>query len=276
MPEDRPAAGAARTLLPHDRGPPLHRVDPEKAVELLDASGWTDSDGDGIRDKDGEKLSLMHCHTGAGFRVAAGDYLASKFRDLGVELINTASPETVFAGWNEASPDACNLTHGNHDTAEFAWVSGFDLFGNTYTVYHSNYIPTEENGGAGASYARLNDPRVDAVLDNAAAPPTSSRRSEYAHQLSSCSPRRSRRSCSTTGATFAALTPTSATTSGPKHRPTSGTSADWYLKDAPPPAGPSPRPRRLGRTLQGRPSRLPSCDRPASRWRSSPSQRNPR
>ena len=62
------------------------KYDKAKAIDLLDASGWVDSDGDGIRDKDGVKLSLLHCHTGTGFRVAAGDYLASKFRDIGVEL----------------------------------------------------------------------------------------------------------------------------------------------------------------------------------------------
>jgi peptide/nickel transport system substrate-binding protein len=141
--------------------------DPEKSVELLDASGWVDSDGDGIRDKDGVALSLKHCHTGAGFRVAAGDYLASKFRDLGVELINTAAPETVFAGWNEAAPDAeCSLTRGNYDTAEFAWVATFNLFGNVYTVYHSDFIPRDENAGAGANFTRLSDPRMDEALDD--------------------------------------------------------------------------------------------------------------
>ncbi len=141
--------------------------DPEKSKQLLDESGWVDSDGDGIRDKDGVKLSLLHCTTGAGYRVASGDYLASKFRDLGIELVNTAAPETIFAGWNEAGPESqCNLAHGNFDTTEFAWVSGFDLFGNTYTVYHSKWIPSDENNGNGANFTRLSDPRLDKALDD--------------------------------------------------------------------------------------------------------------
>jgi peptide/nickel transport system substrate-binding protein len=140
--------------------------DPAKSVELLDSSGWVDSDGDGIRDKDGVKLSLLHCHTGAGFRVSAGDYLASAFRDIGVELLNTAAPETIFAGWNDVPADAqCNLAHGNYDTTEFAWVNTFDLFGNFYFSYHSSQIPTDENAGAGANYVRLADERMDAALD---------------------------------------------------------------------------------------------------------------
>ena len=147
-----------------DEGLTCIQYDKAKAIELLDASGWVDSDGDGIRDKDGVKLSLLHCHTGAGFRVAAGDYLASAFRDIGVELLNTASPETVFAGWNEVAADAqCNLSHGNFDTAEFAWVNTFDAFGNFYYSYDSSQIPTDENGGAGSNYIRLNNPEMDAL-----------------------------------------------------------------------------------------------------------------
>ncbi len=180
--------------------------DPEKSVELLDASGWVDSDGDGIRDKDGVVLSLKHCTTGAGYRVAAGDYLASQFRDLGVELINTAAPETIFAGWNEAGPDAeCNLTRANFDTTEFAWVSSFNLFGNTYTVYHSDWIPSEENGGAGANFTRLNDPTAwTRRWTTCSAPPTRPRpwASPTPSRLSS--PSFSPRWCCTTGATSGA------------------------------------------------------------------------
>jgi peptide/nickel transport system substrate-binding protein len=167
MPEDEPCAPTPPGLYYRTtEGLTCIEFDPDLAVQMLDESGWVDSDSDGIRDKDGEKLTLLHCHTGAGFRVAAGDYLASKFRDIGVELINTAAPETVFAGWNEAAPDAlCNLARGNQDTTEFAWVASFNLFGNIYQVYHSTYIPSDENQGAGANHARLVSPEIDLALD---------------------------------------------------------------------------------------------------------------
>jgi peptide/nickel transport system substrate-binding protein len=36
---------------PKENSPPLYRQDLDKAEELLEAAGWTDSDGDGVRDK---------------------------------------------------------------------------------------------------------------------------------------------------------------------------------------------------------------------------------
>jgi peptide/nickel transport system substrate-binding protein len=136
----------------------------DEANRLLDEAGWTDTNGDGTRDKDGVELSLLHCHTGAAFRQNAGDFLAQQMAEIGVELINTAEG-TIFDGWNDVEPDQiCNLSRGNYDTTEFAWVQSFDIFGSFYYTYHSSQIPSEENGGNGANYSRLNDEGMDAAL----------------------------------------------------------------------------------------------------------------
>lgn len=140
--------------------------DIDEAVRLLDESGWVDTNDDGIRDKDGVELNLLHCHTGAAFRVDAGDFLASAFRDIGVGLANTSST-VIFSGWaSEGITDTteCNLARGNYDTAEFAYVYGFDPFG-AYFSYHSSQIPTDENDGAGVNYLRLNEPEMDDILN---------------------------------------------------------------------------------------------------------------
>ena len=40
-----------------------YTYDPDKAAQLLDEAGWTDSDGDGIRDKDGTPLEMIMLYT---------------------------------------------------------------------------------------------------------------------------------------------------------------------------------------------------------------------
>ena len=41
----------------------VYSYDPDKAAQLLDEAGWKDSDGDGIRDKDGTPLELTMLYT---------------------------------------------------------------------------------------------------------------------------------------------------------------------------------------------------------------------
>lgn len=41
----------------------VYSYDPDKAAQLLDEAGWTDSDGDGIRDKDGTPLEMTMLYT---------------------------------------------------------------------------------------------------------------------------------------------------------------------------------------------------------------------
>lgn len=166
LPEAEPCSPVAPGLYYRtDEGLTCVEYDVDAANAALDTAGWTDTDDDGIRDKDGESLTLLHCHTGAPFRQNAGDFLASAFREIGVELVNTAEA-TIFDGWNDVDPDqTCNLSRGTYDTSEFAWVQSFDIFGSFFYTYHSSQAPTEENDGNGANYVRLADDRLDEILD---------------------------------------------------------------------------------------------------------------
>ena len=43
-----------------DNSDPWGTYDPEAAMALLEENGWVDSDGDGVREKDGQRLTVRH------------------------------------------------------------------------------------------------------------------------------------------------------------------------------------------------------------------------
>ena len=61
--------------------------DPDTARQMLEALGWVDSDGDGIRDKDGEPASFeMWSYTGYTYVPRTLEVLQQNFLDVGVEI----------------------------------------------------------------------------------------------------------------------------------------------------------------------------------------------
>ena len=63
---------------------PAYEYDPQKAGELLDEGGWTDTDDDGIRDKDGEKLSYVL--TLGSDEVRIGELIKARLGEVGIDV----------------------------------------------------------------------------------------------------------------------------------------------------------------------------------------------
>ena len=84
------------TTWAYDASVRRYQYDPERAIGLLDASGWLDSDADRIRDKDGGELAFTLLTSDDPTMVQMAEELARQWRAVGVNLkIRTVSSETV-------------------------------------------------------------------------------------------------------------------------------------------------------------------------------------
>ncbi|MFZ4403153.1 MAG: peptide ABC transporter substrate-binding protein [Pseudobdellovibrionaceae bacterium] len=126
------------------------------ANKLLDEAGWK-LGADGIRAKDGKKLSLVFMTTaGNKTREKVQVYLQSQWKQIGIEIVIKNEPARVFFGETTRKRKSEALSM-------FAWVSSPES--NPRSTFHSASIPTEKNGWSGQNYTGWKNPQVDRQLD---------------------------------------------------------------------------------------------------------------
>jgi peptide/nickel transport system substrate-binding protein len=142
------------------------RYDPEAAAALLDTIGWQDSDGDGIRDKDGRTMSMTILSTNNSARQAALRVMQEDLESLGIEIklelldpsiITKRDPANQSSGWHFYA-DMQVLFYGNQipDPGGYMqeWTCG--------------RIPQKANDWlAGFNLERFCDPRYDRLYTQA-------------------------------------------------------------------------------------------------------------
>jgi peptide/nickel transport system substrate-binding protein len=91
---------------------------PDRARELLDAAGWRDGNGDGIREKDGRPLSFtMITQAGFAVRENVSQVLQRMWRDVGIDAQVRLVDGTSISGlWFEGKFDA--MLHWWHMPAD--------------------------------------------------------------------------------------------------------------------------------------------------------------
>ena len=125
--------------------------DPERASALLDEAGWVDGDGDGVREKDGETLSvffpaLLEPDTAVAIQAEAGKVGF----DVQVEnVLKARQDELIFAN--------------DYDTLVIRWVSNDP--GVLIIPFHTRNIP--EPGKFAFNWARWDDPTLNQLLEDA-------------------------------------------------------------------------------------------------------------
>jgi len=75
------------TIWAHDPTIEPYPFDADSAMALLEAAGWTDADGDGIREKDGQRLAFrIKTNNDNTLRVDIATVLQQQFRAIGAEV----------------------------------------------------------------------------------------------------------------------------------------------------------------------------------------------
>ncbi|MDB5092705.1 MAG: appA 2 [Candidatus Eremiobacteraeota bacterium] len=152
------SAGALRGLFgTYDSGPQLPSFDPAAAKTALDAAGWT-SGGDGVRTKNGQRLSLSLVFSTAQpiFRVIATQ-MQEELRAVGADAaIRGYAPAQFAAPAGSGGP----MFGGRFDIAiaNIYAAAGPDA---------ASFFICSERSPAGFNIARLCDPRIDALFEHA-------------------------------------------------------------------------------------------------------------
>jgi len=92
--------------------------EPDSAARLLDAAGWRDTDGDGVRERDGQEFRFVALTPGGGMEEKAAVYVQAQLRRIGVRMdVQTLEPRAVVGR---------RLRAGDFEAAFFPFLNRID------------------------------------------------------------------------------------------------------------------------------------------------------
>ena len=154
--------------------------DVEEANRLLDEAGW-ERGGDGVRAKDGVRLSILYQTSTNSVRQATQALVKDMWQQIGVETELRNIEAAVFFGGDPASPDTFQkfyadiemYTNNFPGTDPEAYMAGWLCSG----------IPSPDNGWLGANMPRFCSEEYDALVDEMAKTAELEKRGEIAVKM---------------------------------------------------------------------------------------------
>ncbi|HRK41908.1 MAG TPA: peptide ABC transporter substrate-binding protein [Gemmobacter sp.] len=136
--------------------------DIEGAKKLLEEAGWVDTDGDGIREKDGKKFSILYQTSVNAVRQDFQALVKGWWNEIGIEVELKSIDPGVYFGGDAASPDTFQKFYADVEM----YANNFD--GTDAEPYMAQYlcdkIPGPENQWQGENINRFCDPAYDALF----------------------------------------------------------------------------------------------------------------
>ncbi len=155
--------------------------DIEGAKALLEGAGWTDTDGDGIRDKDGVKLSLLYQTSTNAVRQDFQALIKQWWSEIGVETELRNIDASVFFGGDPGSPDTFQKFYADVEM----YANNFDgTDPQSYlSMYRCGNEPKPSSQWQGENINRFCSAEYDALLDELARTGELEKRGEIAKKL---------------------------------------------------------------------------------------------
>lgn len=131
---------------------PRYAYNPEKSRQLLKEAGWSDTDGDGILDKDGRKFSFtIITNQGNDLRAKTGEIIQRRFKDVGIDV------QLRVIEWATFLKEFINP--GNFDATILGWTGGPEP--DQYNIWHSS-----KTGPGQLNFIGFKNAEVDRVLED--------------------------------------------------------------------------------------------------------------
>jgi peptide/nickel transport system substrate-binding protein len=142
--------------------------DPQMAKESLDQAGWVDTDGDGIRDKNGVPFRFKFMYNSSNtLYVRLAKLLKDEASKIGVDVV--ADPYE----WSVLLP---RLTGRKFEAMVMGW--GGDVIDDPYQIFHSSQI-----GNGASNYVGFRNKEADRLMDQARMTLDESERNNLYHRL---------------------------------------------------------------------------------------------
>ena len=155
--------------------------DIEGAKALLEEAGWTDTNGDGIRDKDGKNLSILYQTSTNAVRQDFQALIKQWWSEIGVETELKNISADVYFGGDPNSPDTFQKFYADVEM----YANNFD--GTDPEAYLAAYTcekaPRPETQWQGENINRFCDPAYDALVAELGRTGEIAKRGEIARKL---------------------------------------------------------------------------------------------
>jgi peptide/nickel transport system substrate-binding protein len=130
---------------------PNYDYNPQKAKELLESSGWIDVDGDGVREKNGQRLTFEYATTRNTTRQAVMALVGIDLSAIGMDPVITTYPISWQWSANEG------YITGKIELAQFALIWGDGILFDRWTSAEWPTASAPNN----INYQHYSNPKVD-------------------------------------------------------------------------------------------------------------------